>query len=124
MNVKQVDDLRDSNQMGALISVEAPASGTILSRSVNAGEVVTMGKELFRIADLSTLWVIGQVYEKDFAEARVGAPVVITAPAYPGRSFAGRISYIDPRVEPQMRTAQIRIECQKSQRHSKTGNVR
>ena len=110
MNVKQVDDLHDSNQIGALISVEAPASGTILSRSVNAGEVVTMGKELFRIADLSTLWVIGQVYEKDFAEARVGAPVVITAPAYPGRSFAGRISYIDPRVEPQLRTAQIRIE--------------
>jgi membrane fusion protein, heavy metal efflux system len=110
MNVKQVDDLRDSNQTGALISVEAPASGAILSRSVNAGEVVTMGKELFRIADLSTLWVIGQVYEKDFAEARVGAPVVITAPAYPGRSFAGRVSYVDPRVEPQLRTAQIRIE--------------
>ena len=113
MSVKQIDDLRNvqqMEQMGALISVEAPASGTILSRSVNAGEVVTMGKELFRIADLSTVWVIGQIYEKDFAEARVGAPVVITAPAYPGKSFTGRVSYIDPRVEPQTRTAQIRIE--------------
>ncbi|MBO0726973.1 MAG: efflux RND transporter periplasmic adaptor subunit [Blastocatellia bacterium] len=113
MSVKQVDDLRNvqqMEQMGALISVEAPASGTILSRSVNAGEVVTMGKELFRVADLSTVWVIGQIYEKDFAEARVGAPVVITAPAYPGKSFTGRVSYIDPRVEPQTRTAQVRIE--------------
>src|SRR5215813_9878835 len=110
MSAKQLDELRDSNQTGALISVEAPASGAILSRSVNQGEVVTVGKELFRIADLSTVWVIGQIYEKDFAEARVGAPVVITAPAYQGRSFTGRVSYIDPRVEPQTRTTQIRAE--------------
>ncbi|HEU0172844.1 MAG TPA: efflux RND transporter periplasmic adaptor subunit [Blastocatellia bacterium] len=112
MRVKQVDDLSNVQQMermGALISVESPASGAILSRSVNAGEVVTMGKELFRVADLSTVWVIGQIYEKDFAEARVGASVVITTLAYPGKRFPGRVSYIDPRVEPQTRTAQIRI---------------
>jgi RND family efflux transporter MFP subunit len=110
MSAKQVDDLRDSDQMSALITVESPASGTILSRSVNAGEVVTMGKELFRVADLSTVWVIGQIYEKDFASVRIGAPAVITAPAYPGKTFVARVSYIDPRVEPQTRTAQIRIE--------------
>jgi membrane fusion protein, heavy metal efflux system len=110
MNAKQIDDLRDNNQTGALISVEAPASGTILSRSVNAGEVVTIGKELFRVADLSTVWVIGQIYEKDFANVRLGTSAVITAPAYPGKTFSARVSYIDPRVEPQTRTAQIRIE--------------
>ncbi len=110
MSAKQVDELRESNQMGALISVEAPAPGVILSRTVNAGEVVMVGKELFRVADLSTVWVIGQIYEKDFAAVRVGTSAVISAPAYPGRTFAGRVSYIDPRVEAQMRTAQIRIE--------------
>jgi RND family efflux transporter MFP subunit len=110
MNAKQVDELRDSNQMSALISVEAPASGTILSRAVNAGEVVTMGKELFRVADLSSVWVIGQIYEKDFAGVRVGALAVITTPAFQGRTFSGRVSYIDPRVEAQTRTAQIRVE--------------
>jgi RND family efflux transporter MFP subunit len=110
MSNKQIDDLQDNSQMSALLQVEAPASGTLLSRTVNTGEVVTMGKELFRIADLSTVWVIGQIYEKDFAAVRVGTAAVITAPAYPGRSFTGRVSYIDPRVEPQMRTAQIRIE--------------
>jgi len=110
MNAKQVDDLRASNQMSALISVESPASGAVLSRAINAGEVAPMGKELFRIADLSTVWVIGQIYEKDLAVAYVGAPAVITAPAYPNRTFAGRVSYIDPRVEAQTRTAQIRVE--------------
>jgi len=110
MSVKQIDELRDSNQMGAMISVEAPVSGTILSRSVNAGEVVTMGKELFRITDLSTVWVIGQIYEKEFAIVGIGMPVIITTQAYSGRRFAGRISYIDSRVETQTRTAQIRVE--------------
>jgi len=110
MSKKQIDELQDNSQMSALLTVEAPASGTLLSRTVNTGEVVTMGKELFRIADLSTVWVIGQIYEKDFAAVRVGTAAVITAPAYPGKSFTGRVSYIDPRVEPQMRTAQVRVE--------------
>ncbi|MGE0131273.1 MAG: efflux RND transporter periplasmic adaptor subunit [Blastocatellales bacterium] len=110
MSAKQIEELRDSNQMGALISVESPVSGTILSRAVNPGEVVTMGKELFRVADLSTVWVIGQIYEKDFADVRIGTPAVMTTPAFPGKTFAGRVSYVDPRVEAQTRTAQIRIE--------------
>lgn len=110
MSKKQIDELRDNSQMSALLPVEAPASGTLLSRTVNAGEVVATGKELFRIADLSTVWVIGQIYEKDFATVRAGTAAVITAPAYPGKTFTGRISYIDPRVEAQMRTAQVRVE--------------
>lgn len=110
MSKKQIDDLQDNSQMSALLTVEAPASGTLLSRTVNAGEVVATGKELFRIADLSTVWVIGQIYEKDFATVRAGTAAVITAPAYPGKTFTGRVSYIDPRVEAQMRTAQVRVE--------------
>jgi len=110
MSKKQIDELQDNSQMSALLPVEAPASGTLLSRTVNAGEVVATGKELFRIADLSTVWVIGQIYEKDFATVRAGTAAVITAPAYPGRTFTGRVSFIDPRVEPQMRTAQVRVE--------------
>jgi RND family efflux transporter MFP subunit len=110
MNEKQIDELRDSAQMGAMIAVEAPAAGVIFSRTVNPGEVVTMGKELFRIADLSTVWVIAQIYEKDLAEVRVGTRATISVPAYPGRSFAARVSYLDPRVEPQTRTAQARLE--------------
>lgn len=110
MKKKQIDELENTSQMSALLSVDAPASGTLLSRTVNTGEVVAMGKELFRIADLSVIWVIGQIYEKDFATTRIGTPAVISAPAFPGRTFTGRVSYIDPRVEPQMRTAQVRIE--------------
>lgn len=110
MSSAQVEALRSPGEMQSLISVPAPSSGTIISRSANAGEVVDKGRELFRVADLSTVWVIGQLYESDFARMRIGMSAVITAQAYPGRMFNGRVSYIDPRVDPQTRTAQVRIE--------------
>ncbi|HXG93981.1 MAG TPA: efflux RND transporter periplasmic adaptor subunit [Blastocatellia bacterium] len=110
MSAKDIDALRSPNSTSSMISIAAPSSGTIVSRAVNAGEVIEMGKELFRIADLSTVWVIAQVYESNFAQVQIGTPAVITTQAYPGRSFNGRVSYIDPRVDPQTRTAQVRIE--------------
>ena len=110
MSPKAIDALRSSDNVGSLVSVPAPVSGTVISRTVNPGEVVATGKELFRVADLSSVWVMGQVYESDFAKVHVGAPAVITTAAYPGRTFTGRVSYIDPRVDQQTRTAQVRIE--------------
>ena len=110
MTPQQADALRGSGQVKSLISVSAPASGTVLNRAVNPGEVVDKGKEMFRIADLSTVWVIAQIYENDFAKVRVGTPTAVTTPAYPGRVFNGRVSYIDPRVDSNTRTAQVRME--------------
>jgi RND family efflux transporter MFP subunit len=110
MGAKQVDGLTAASQVESVISIPAPSSGTIISRTVNPGEVTATGKELFRIADLSSVWVIGQVYEADFARVRLGTPAVVTTPAYPARTFTGRVSYVDPRVDAQTRTAQVRIE--------------
>jgi len=110
MSDKQIAAMVTPEQAKPLIPVESPSPGVILTRSVSAGEVVMSGKELFRVADLSSVWVIAQIYEKDFAAVRVGTPATVTTQAYPGRSFSGRVSYLDPRVEPQTRTAQVRIE--------------
>ena len=107
---KQIEAMAAPEQLKPLIGVESPSSGVILTRSVNTGEVVMTGKELFRVADLSSVWVIGQIYEKDFSMVRVGTRAVVTTESYPGRSFTGRVAYIDPRVEPQTRTAQVRVE--------------
>ena len=110
MTSQQVDALRTPSQVQSLVSVPAPTSGTVLNRAVNAGEVIDKGKEIFRVADLSTVWVMGQVYEGDFAKVRIGTPAVISTPAYAGRNFTGKVSYIDPRVDPNTRTAQVRVE--------------
>jgi RND family efflux transporter MFP subunit len=77
---------------------------------VNSGEVIEANKELMRVTDLSSVWVVGQVYEKDLATVRVGSGANITSDAYPGRVFRGRVSYVDPKVDPATRTAQLRIE--------------
>jgi RND family efflux transporter MFP subunit len=77
---------------------------------VNPGEVIEANKELLRVTDLSTVWIVGQVYEKDLATVRVGSGASITSDAYPNRVFRGRVSYVDPKIDPATRTAQVRIE--------------
>ncbi|MCI0485732.1 MAG: efflux RND transporter periplasmic adaptor subunit [Blastocatellia bacterium] len=110
MTEGETDALRKSDQVRSLVTVPSPVSGTVISRSVNPGEVVEKGKELFRVVDLSNVWVIGQVYENDFRSVNVGTRARVTTPSYPGKTFTGRVSYIDPRVDPQTRTAQVRVE--------------
>ncbi len=85
-------------------------SGNVISRTANPGEVIQAGKEILRIADLSSVWVMGQVYEKDLGKLIVGSGASITSDAYPGRIFRGRVSYVDPTLDPATRTAQARIE--------------
>jgi RND family efflux transporter MFP subunit len=63
-----------------------------------------------RVTDLSSVWVVGQVYEKDLGKVHVGSGASITTDAYPRRVFRGQVSYVDPKVDPQTRTAQARIE--------------
>jgi len=72
----------------------SPASGTVTSRSVNSGEVNEANKELLRVTDLSSVWVIGRVYEKGLALVRVGSGASITSDAYPGRVFRGQVMSI------------------------------
>jgi len=82
----------------------------VLTRTANLGLVTNMSQELFTIADLSTVWVMASINEKDFSTVHVGTSAIVTAPAYPGRVWKGRVVYIQPQVDPGSRTAQARIE--------------
>jgi RND family efflux transporter MFP subunit len=110
LSAKQIEGLRWPEQVKSVVPITAPASGTIVARNVNPGEVMMAAKEMFRVVDLSEVWVIGQIYERDFASVRIGTPASITSTAYPDKVLRGRVSYIDPRVDPQTRTAQVRVE--------------
>jgi len=72
--------------------------------------VVGAAQELFVVTDLRTVWVIGDLYEKDFASIKVGSPATIAIPSRPGAILSGRVAYIDPRVDPATRTAKVRVE--------------
>lgn len=110
LSPKNVDDLNSTKQVSLEFAVPSPASGTITSRKVNQGEVIDANEELLRVTDLSSVWVIGQVYEKDLAKIRVGSGATITTDAYTGRVFRGQISYVDPQLDTATRTAQVRVE--------------
>lgn len=107
---KQVDALTHPRQVTADVMVPAPIDGVITGRSANLGQVVGMGEELFVVTNLSDVWVVGDLYEQDFQRVRVGSEATITTPAYPELRLQGRVSYIDPRVDPQTRTAKVRVE--------------
>ena len=110
LSPQRISSLNSISQISSEVIVIAPSSGTLTSRSVNTGEVIEANKELMRITDLSSVWVVGQVYEKDLATVRVGSGANVSSDAYPGRVFRGRVSYVDPKIEPATRTAQVRIE--------------
>jgi RND family efflux transporter MFP subunit len=110
LSAERVAGLQDASHVVSEVVVAAPADGTTLARNVNPGQVVATGQELFTVADLGTVWVIGDLYEKDFATVRVGTPASVMVPATPGAPLRGRVAYIDPRVDPASRTAKVRVE--------------
>lgn len=107
---QRIDSLKSTTQISSEVNIPSPSTGMITSRSVNPGEVIEANKELMRVTDLSTIWVIAQVYEKDLATIRIGSGVNVISDAYPNRFFRGRVSYVDPKIDPATRTAQVRIE--------------
>ncbi len=93
----------------AQIPVLAPISGEVVERLVSPGQVVQAGQtQAFTISDLSTVWVLANVYQSDLAYVHAGDNVVVTTDAYP-ESFHGRISYVSPALDPNTRTLQARI---------------
>ncbi len=92
------------------LTVRAPLAGVVTKRAANAGLNIDPATPLFTIVDLSTVWVIADLYERDFARVRVGSTATVTSGAYPGVALRGRVSYIDPQVQAETRTANLRIE--------------
>jgi cobalt-zinc-cadmium efflux system membrane fusion protein len=90
--------------------LRAPFNGVVMQSEVAEGEAVDTERELFTIADISTVWVQGDVYEKDIAAIRQGQQVKVTVNAYPGETFTGRITYLSDVLDPQTRTAKVRCE--------------
>jgi membrane fusion protein, heavy metal efflux system len=90
--------------------VKSPLAGVITKRNANAGLNIDPATPLFTVTDLSDVWVVADLYERDFATVGVGSPVTITTAAYPGLELRGRVNYIDPQVQAETRTAKLRAE--------------
>lgn len=98
-----------ANAASAQIPVLAPISGEVVERLVSPGQVVQAGQtQAFTISDLSTVWVLANVYQADLAYVHSGEDVSVQTDAYP-QAFHGRISYISPALDPNTRTLQARV---------------
>lgn len=104
----------DINHPSAIVEIRAPASGVITDQQVtNAAGVAGLGSpNPFTISDLSHVWVLCDVYENDLGEVHVGETADIRLTAFPDKGFVGHISNIGPVLDPNIRTAKVRIEVQ------------
>ena len=88
--------------------LRAPFAGVITKFDVAPGELVDPSHDLMTLTDLSTVWVLADVYEKDLAKVKVNSDVNIRVDAYPNRVFVGRLTYIGDSIDPETRTAKVR----------------
>lgn len=103
----------DPNKPNGVVDILAPISGVITDQQVtNAAGVEALGSTPFTISDLTTVWIICDVYENDTAAVHIGDTAEIRLNAYPGQVFKGKVGNVGVVMDPQIRTAKVRIEVQ------------
>ncbi len=106
----QLQRLQQEGKSTRTLTLHSPAGGVVLEKAALQGMRFMAGEPLFKIADLSAVWLIADVFEQDLAQVAVGQKVNIRVNAYPDKEFSGRVAYLYPMVNPETRTAQVRIE--------------
>lgn len=96
---------------GARATLRAPLAGTVLDVQAVAGETVSPERELATVADLSTVWILGDVYERDLAAVTEGREARVITDAYPDEPLSCRVTYVSDALDPQSRTAKVRCEA-------------
>jgi Cu(I)/Ag(I) efflux system membrane fusion protein len=111
---QDVHALETSRQPKLYAVVHSPSSGYVIEKTAVRGRAVEPGTTLYRIADLSSIWVYADIYEYELPFVRVGQEGTITTNSYPGASFTARVDYVYPTIDPKTRTARVRFELANS----------
>jgi Cu(I)/Ag(I) efflux system membrane fusion protein len=110
----RVREIQETGKTQRSIEWPAPTSGTVLEKKVIDGQRVMPGDELYRIADLSTVWVIAEVAERDIGSIALDTSATVTLRAFPNQPIEGRVTFVYPELKAETRTARIRIELPNS----------
>ena len=102
--------LEETRRAPEVMTFRSPVGGFVIEKPALRGMHVAPGQTLYKIADLSVVWVEADVYEQEIALARVGQRATVRLDAYPGESFEGRAVYVYPFVEENTRTAKVRFQ--------------
>jgi Cu(I)/Ag(I) efflux system membrane fusion protein len=102
--------IESTEQAQRTLTLRSPVSGFVVEKNVLQGQRIMTGDALYKIADLSTVWVEGDVFEQDLPSVRLRQPVTAELEALPGQTFRGRIAYVYPTLNADTRTARVRVE--------------
>ena len=124
MDDKEIRNLERTQTIRSQVPIVAPFAGRVIARDLTKGEVVETTHKLFVVADLSTLWVVGNVSEKDISYVQRAAavpnqPVEVYVAAYPDEAFHGTVSYVGDVLDTATRTMQVRLILDNSNGHLK-----
>ncbi len=107
---REIESVVRSKRPPTHVQIRSPFAGTVLERLIDEGQYVSPGTPLYRIADLSRIWVQIDAYETDLPYLHVGQEVVVTVEGLGGDAFTGRTAFIDPVLDEHQRTARVRVE--------------
>jgi len=107
---EEIQELEQTGKSQKNLTLRSPLTGTVLTKNAFEGMRVTPADELYVLGDLSLVWIQAKVYEYELPHVELGHPVKVTAPAVPGREFFGTVDFIEPTLDEETRTVQVRIE--------------
>ncbi|MEI8387639.1 MAG: efflux RND transporter periplasmic adaptor subunit [Verrucomicrobiota bacterium] len=106
----ELEKLKTAAQPSRTVTMFSPADGVVVEKTAVEGMMFEPGMNLYRLADLSLVWLKAQIYEQDMAFVGLGQEAVASIDSLPGRKFLGRVTYVYPTLDPKTRTAQVRME--------------
>ena len=106
----QIGELEKRGTPTKTMMLYAPAGGFVMTRNAYPKQRVTPDTELYSLVDLSSVWIIADIYEYEAADVKLGQSASVTLSSYPGREFRGKITYIFPQVDSTTRTLKVRVE--------------
>lgn len=112
---QEIARLESTGQVGETLQIRSPASGYITERNALPNLMVQPDTRLYTLADLSTVWVLAQIFQNDLGRIKVGSAASLTVDSYPGRVFRGKVDFIYPDVDMTTRTARARLVFSNSQ---------
>ena len=109
MTAMQIEHLEEAGEANSRMHLCAPIGGTVIEKLAVEGQYVKEGDAIYKLADLSTVWLMLRLFPEDAATIRYGQKVSAEVQSLPGRTFSGRVAFIDPNVDPKTRTVGVRV---------------
>jgi len=107
---EEIQNLHDAKQVQKYVTLYSPISGTVIFKGIEEGAKINRGTPLLKIADLSNLWILADIYEYEASKVKLGLTANVTFDYLPGKSYTGKISFIYPTLDTKTRTLKVRLD--------------